>query len=80
LAAKDRHKGVVWLLLATGQVNINLKDTEYSQTLLLWAVKSRYKSIVQLLLAISQVKTNSKDKWGQTLLSRAAINRHKGIV
>jgi ankyrin repeat protein len=62
LAAKDRHKGVVQLLLVIGQVNVNSKDTKYGRTPLLWAVKSRYKGIIQLLLTTGQVKTDLKDK------------------
>jgi ankyrin repeat protein len=52
---------VVKLLLATGKVDVNLKD-KYGWTPLSWAAKFEHYSVVKLLLATGEVDVNLKKK------------------
>jgi len=46
----ERHEAVVKLLLETGQVDVDSKDTVYGQTPLSWAAGNRHEAVVKLLL------------------------------
>ena len=72
LASYFGHEAVVKLLLATGKVDIDSKDTKYGQTPLSWAAEGGHKAVVELLLATGKVDVDSKDTSGRTPLSWAA--------
>ncbi|KAE8376954.1 hypothetical protein BDV26DRAFT_305203 [Aspergillus bertholletiae] len=72
--------GVVKLLLATGKVDINLRDSEYGRTALSWAVQNGDEAVVRLLLATEKVDINSIASDGRTALSLAAQNGHEAVV
>ena len=55
------HEAVVKLLLATGQVDVDSKDTIYNRTPLSWAAENGHEAVVKLLLATGQVDVDSKD-------------------
>jgi ankyrin repeat protein len=57
----------VKLLLKTGKLNINLKDSQ-GQTPLLWAANNRHKAMVKLLFKTGKVDVDLKNSNGQTLL------------
>lgn len=80
-AAAEGHTTIVEVLLATGQINIESRDTEFSQTPLSWAARNGHEAVVKLLLATGQVDIDLKDpRFGQTPLSWAAENGHEAIV
>jgi ankyrin repeat protein len=60
---------VVKLLLATGKVDIDSKDTRYNHTPRQWAAARGNKAVIKLLLAAGKVDVDSKDGHGQTPLS-----------
>ena len=49
------HEAVVKLLLATGKVDVDSKDTEYDQTPLSWAAAGGHEAVVKLLLDTGKV-------------------------
>jgi ankyrin repeat domain-containing protein 50 len=63
------------LLLATGEVESNVKD-ELRRTPLSYTAGNEYKEAPEVLLATGQVEMNAKDKSGRTALSDAAENGH----
>ncbi|KAL6409867.1 Ankyrin repeat protein [Ilyonectria robusta] len=79
-AAKNGHKGIVRVLLATGKVDVEAKDTWYSRTPLSWAAHNGHEGIVKLLLATAKVDVDTKDRDRRTPLSWAAEKGHEGIV
>jgi hypothetical protein len=79
-AAERGHEGVVTLLLATGQVDVDSKDSKYRQTPLSWAAKRGHEAVVQLLLATEKVDADLKDLWSRTPLSWAAESGREGVV
>jgi ankyrin repeat domain-containing protein 50 len=52
---------MVKLLLETGKVDVNLKDTEYQRTPLWWAAVRGHEAVVKLLLETGKVNVDSKD-------------------
>jgi len=78
-AAESGHEAVVRLLLSTGKVEADLKDTEYGQTPLSWAAENGYEAVVRLLLSTGKVEADSKDNGGRTPLSWAARNGHEAV-
>ncbi|EFX02408.1 nacht and ankyrin domain containing protein [Grosmannia clavigera kw1407] len=81
LAAENGHEAVVKLLLETGQVDVDSKDTEYGRTPLSWAAKNGHEAVVKLLLETGQVDVDSKDaEYGRTPLSWAAENGQEAVV
>ncbi|PVI02625.1 hypothetical protein DM02DRAFT_701085 [Periconia macrospinosa] len=70
---------IVELLLSTGKVDIDAKDS-YGQTPLSRAAVKRHRDIVELLLNTGKVNVNAKDRDGLTLLWWAAENGHRDIV
>jgi ankyrin repeat protein len=71
---------VVKLLLATGNIELDSKETEYGRTPLLWTTQNRHKAVVKLLLATGKVQADSKDKYGRTSLSLATQKGHEAVV
>jgi ankyrin repeat protein len=65
LAAENRYKDVVKLLLETGKVEVDSKD-ETGRTPLLWAVENGHEAIVKLLLETGKVEVDSEDEYSQT--------------
>jgi hypothetical protein len=66
--------GMVNLLLATGQVNVNAKDCN-RRTALIFASSSNNKPVVGLLLKTNGIDINAHDMWDNTALS---IAKEKG--
>ncbi|KAK0705626.1 hypothetical protein B0H67DRAFT_388117 [Lasiosphaeris hirsuta] len=80
-AIEKAYKTVTELLLATGQVDINLKDAHFHRTPLSLAAECGHEAIVKLLLATGQVDINSKDTYiRQTPLGWAARSGHEAVV
>jgi ankyrin repeat protein len=79
-AACYGHEAVVKLLLETGKVDLESKDTEYGQTPLSWAVRNGHESVVKLLLETGKVDLESTGRSGQTPLSWAARYGNKAVV
>ncbi|VTT58628.1 unnamed protein product, partial [Fusarium fujikuroi] len=73
-------KAVVKMLLDTGKVDVNARDTKYGRTPLSWAAVNEYEAVVKILLNTGKVDVNATDKNGQTPLSQAAVNRHEAVV
>jgi hypothetical protein len=48
-AATNGYEAVVQILLATGQVDADSKDTEYGRTPLLWAAKNGHEGVLKLI-------------------------------
>jgi ankyrin repeat protein len=44
---------VIKLLLATGEVDVDSKDTEYGRTPLWWAARNGHEAVVKLLQSLS---------------------------
>jgi ankyrin repeat protein len=80
-AAENGHEGVVKLLLADDDVDVNSKDDYGSWTPLSRAAENGHDEVVKLLLVEDDVDINSKDYYsGRTPLWRAVENEHEGVV
>ena len=55
------------------------KDSQYSQTALLWAAEEGHEAVVKLLLE-KGAEIEAKDQYGQTALSWATTQGHETIV
>jgi ankyrin repeat protein len=71
---------MVKVLLATGKVDVDSKDTWHGQTPLSWAAKGGHEAVVKVLLATGRADVNSKDNSGRTPLSWAAEGEHESVV
>jgi ankyrin repeat protein len=80
LAAEKGHEGVVKLLLARSDIQVDSKDTSFGRTPLLLAAKKGHEGIVKLLLARNDIQVDSKDRYGRTALSFASEKGHEGVV
>jgi hypothetical protein len=78
-AAQNGHVVVVKLLLSTGKVNVNSKDSE-GRRALSWPAQNGHTAVVKLLLNTSKIEVNSEDLHGRTLLSYAAAGGHLAVV
>ncbi|RYP21591.1 hypothetical protein DL767_009231 [Monosporascus sp. MG133] len=78
-AAKMGQKSVVEQLLASGKVDVNLKDND-GRTPLSQAAGNGHEAIVKLLLATGKADIDTKDNYGWTPLWYAAKNGHEAIV
>jgi hypothetical protein len=78
-------EAVVKLLLETGKVEMDSKDSKHGRTPLSWAAGSwaaqnGREAVVKLLLETSKVDVDSKDsEYGRTLLSWAALTGYEGV-
>ncbi|GAA88079.1 hypothetical protein AKAW_06193 [Aspergillus luchuensis IFO 4308] len=82
-AAEAGFVPVVKLLLATGKVDVDARDSNYGRTPLSWAAGAGHAEIVQLLLATNQVDINSVDYQNRPPLTWALFNsleRMKPVV
>ncbi|KAF7554339.1 hypothetical protein G7Z17_g2948 [Cylindrodendrum hubeiense] len=84
-AASKGHAGIIELLLSTGKVNVDAKQTGgfYDITPLSWAVSNGDIATIKLLLDTGKVDVNVRDRsdYGQrTPLSWAASNRDATAV
>jgi ankyrin repeat protein len=70
---------IIKLLAETGNVDVDLKDSE-GQTPLCWAAENGHEAVVKLLVETGNVDVDSKDTWGQTPLSLAAENGHEAVA
>lgn len=61
-------KLLLCLLLDTGGVDIDGRDIEYGQMLLLWAAENGYEAVVKMLLDTGKVNIDVIDKNGRMLL------------
>ena len=80
LAAEYGHLEVVRLLVATGKVEVNSKDSEWGQTPLSWVAHRGRLEVVRLLVATGEAEVDAKSNSGQTPLSLAAMNGHLEVV
>jgi len=71
---------VVKLLLETGKVEVDARDSEYNQTPLSWAAENGHDGVVELLLETGKVDVDARDKRSRTPLSWAAENGHVDVV
>ncbi|RDH30904.1 ankyrin [Aspergillus welwitschiae] len=74
---------VVKLLLATGKVDVDTRDSHYGRTPLSWAAGAGHAEIVQLLLETNKVDINSVDYQNRPPLTWALFNsleRMKPVV
>ena len=78
-AAENGHEGVVQLLLARDDVEINTRSNN-GQTPLSFAAGNGHKDVVKFLLARDKVDVNIKSMSGYTSLSFAAEKGHKDVV
>ncbi|PYH30682.1 sex-determining protein fem-1 [Aspergillus neoniger CBS 115656] len=78
-AAKNGHKEVVKLLLGTGKVNVDCKDS-YNATPLSWAAMHGHEKVVKLLLDTGKVDVNYKGSDDQTPREWAAIYGHEEVI
>jgi ankyrin repeat protein len=80
-AARAGHETIVQLLLETGQVDVESKDTAYGRTPLSWAANRGHEAVVRLLLKTGQVNVESEDAfYSRTPLSWAAEGGHEAVV
>ncbi|OAQ62795.1 ankyrin repeats (3 copies) domain-containing protein [Pochonia chlamydosporia 170] len=75
---RNSYKAVVRLLL-DNSVSIEAKDSQYGQTLLLWASRNGHEAAVRLLLE-KGANCNAKNEDGRTPLWWAARDGHEAIV
>ena len=72
---------IVKLLLETGKVDLDSKDSWHGRTLLSWATENGHETVVKLLLETGKVDLDSKDtKYGRTPLWWAVKNGHKTVM
>ncbi|KAL6230209.1 hypothetical protein BDW75DRAFT_76984 [Aspergillus navahoensis] len=71
-AAEKGHEAVVKLLLKTGKMDVDCKDSEYHRTPLSLAAEKGHEAVVKLLLKTGKVDVDSEDSRHQTPLSWAA--------
>jgi ankyrin repeat protein len=79
LAVVGGHRDMVELLLATGEVDVNVKDRNEVPALI-EAVKRGHKEIVDLLLGTGEVDVNVQEDYGHTALMLAVHGEHREIV
>lgn len=79
-ASSKGQADVVRLLLATGRVNADLKDSEFGRTPLSWAAANGREAVVQLLLDTDKADADAKDNNGRTPLQWAAEMGHGAVV
>jgi ankyrin repeat protein len=80
-AAEKGHEAVVKLLLETGEVDVDSKDTAAGRTPLSWAAREGHEAVVKLLLETGKIDVDSKDTYsGRTPLSWAAGKGHEAVV
>ena len=72
-------KAIVKLLLETGKVDVNSKDS-WGLTPLWWAAQNGHEAVVKLLLKTGKVNVELKDRDSQTPLLWAAQNGHEAVV
>ncbi|KAF2864829.1 hypothetical protein BDV95DRAFT_555376, partial [Massariosphaeria phaeospora] len=78
-AAGNGNKNVAMLLLQTGKIDMNAKDSN-GATPLIWAAEYGQKDTVELLLSVGKADVEAKDSEGRTPLIWAAQDGHKDIV
>jgi ankyrin repeat protein len=79
-AADNGCESVVKLLLETGKVDIESKDSMYSRTPLIWAASSGHEEVIRLLLDTGKVDVNQRDIQTYTSLHLAVRSGHSGAV
>ncbi|KAJ5887721.1 hypothetical protein N7495_007762 [Penicillium taxi] len=78
-AASGGHNAVVKMLLDTGRVDVDSKDTN-GRTPLSWAARDGHVAVVKMFLDTGRVDVDSKDTNGRTPLSWAASGGHNAVV
>ncbi|KAF2831976.1 hypothetical protein CC86DRAFT_400757 [Ophiobolus disseminans] len=78
-ADRNKNKNVVMLLLQTGKIDMNAKDSN-GATPLIWAAQDGHKDTVEVLLSVGKADIEAKDSNGWTPLIWAAQGGHKDTV
>jgi ankyrin repeat protein len=78
-AAGNKNKNVVVLLLQTGKIDMNVKDSD-GATPLIWVARGGHKDAVEVLLSVGKANVEAKDSNGLTPLIWAARGGHKDTV
>ena len=78
-AARNRHEGVVKLLLERGEINPDKLDND-GRTPLSHAAENGHEGVVKILLGREEVSPDKPDNGGQTPLLYAAESGHEGVV
>jgi ankyrin repeat protein len=79
LATEDGHVDVVKLLVETGKANVETKDKDDTRTPLSLAAKNGHEETVKVLLKTGKANIEAEDRYGQTPLTLADINRHEAV-
>ncbi|KAF9781969.1 hypothetical protein IL306_012090, partial [Fusarium sp. DS 682] len=80
-AAEKGNEAVVKMLLDTGKVDVNSRDTQHGRSPLSWAARNRHKAVVKMLLDTGKVNVDSRDTLdGRSPLSWAAQNGNEAVV
>jgi ankyrin repeat protein len=79
LAAEDGHSAVVGLLLALGNIDPNIGDTDNERPLHR-AIKSGHTSPIRQLLARDDIDVNAVGDWGETPLLKAIMGNMEEVV
>ena len=78
-AAENGHATIIKLLLKTGKVKLNSKDST-GRTPISLAAEKGHEAVIKVLLETGKVKLNSKDQNGQTPILWAVKKGHKAII
>jgi hypothetical protein len=71
--------GIMSRLIST-ECDLDVRDSAFKHSPLVWAVLNRHETVVKLLLDTGKVDVDSKDPVGRTILSRAADDGKETIV
>lgn len=70
-----------YLLLDTGKVDIDARDTEYGQTPLWWATRNGHEAAMKMLLDTGKVDVDTRDtQYSRTPLWWATVNGHGAVM
>lgn len=78
IIAVEYDEAIVKLLLDTGKVDVDARDTKYGRTPLFLAVKEGYDAIVRLLFEYGADMEGTSDT-GWTALQLASLNAHAEV-
>ena len=80
LAAENGHSAVVGLLLALGNIDPNIGDTDNRERPLHHAIESGHISPIRQLLARDDIDVNAVGDWGETPLLKAIRTGNMEVI